>query len=247
MTVRVPTRYPKGVTNVESFNRFNLLGFPDPTQWITYFNDFCSGKDALPNATDEDYVVTKVGAGTIAQTDGLGGLSLLTNAAADDNSVFVQKKGEAFRWAADKKLIFGCRFKASDAVDSDVVIGLQLTDTTPLDVTDGIFFLKADDAANIAFIVEKDNTQLSTNVAVLAADTFIELAFVYDPRKCVNVAGTVTRVFDVYVDGVLVTSVQAAATVPDDEDLCISFGVQNGAAAAKTLTIDWVFAALERS
>jgi len=34
--------------------------------------------------------------------------------------------------------------------------------------------------------------------------------------------------------------------LPDNEELTISFGIQNGAAAAKTMTIDYVTAIVER-
>jgi len=34
--------------------------------------------------------------------------------------------------------------------------------------------------------------------------------------------------------------------LPDDEDLTISFAVQNGAAAIKTLAVDYIFCAKER-
>lgn len=247
MSTRIPTRFPKGVTNVEAADRFNLLAFPDPTKWITYFTDFADAVDSLPNATDANYVVTKTGAGTIAQTDGVGGLSLLTNAAGIADAVWVQKKGEAFKWQSDKKLMFGIRFKVSDATQSVLFHGLQITDNTPVDVTDGIYFTKADEATAISFVTEKDDVPLATALSVaLANDTFIELAFVYNPAKTWRNAGTVTRVFDIYVNGVLVASQNATTTVPDDEDLTVSFGIQNGEAVAKNMTIDWVFAALER-
>ena len=34
--------------------------------------------------------------------------------------------------------------------------------------------------------------------------------------------------------------------VPDDEELTIAFGIQNGAAAAKTMTLDFIICAVER-
>lgn len=241
-----PTRLPKGVVNRESWERFNMFGMLDPTKWITYWDDFAGATDSLPNATDANYTVTKTGAGTIAQADGLGGWSILTNAAADNDAVFVQKKGEAFLWQATKRLFFAIRFKLSDATDSDFVAGLQITDTTPLDVTDGIFFLKADDAATVTFNVEKDNaaSQLAA-FTTLANDTFVELAFEYEGAATV-VNGSAVYRFNVYVNGALAGVVDASTNVPDDELLCVSFGVQNGAAAAKTATIDYIFAALER-
>lgn len=143
-------------------------------------------------------------------------------------------------------MFFEARFKVSDATQSDVVLGLQITDTTPLDVTDGIFFLKADDAATVDFRVEKDNTAATAAAcATLVSDTFIRLGFSYNGRPTVE-AGVTTYQFQVFVDGVFKTYVNATTTAPDDEDLCISFGVQNGEAVAKTMTIDYIFAALER-
>ena len=65
----------------------------------------------------------------------------------------MQKTPAAFSFTPGKKAFFKCRFKVSDATQSDVVIGLQVIDTTPLDVTDGIYFLKPDDAATVNFVV----------------------------------------------------------------------------------------------
>lgn len=248
MVSPVPTRFPKGVNNCLSYDRFNLLGFPDPTKWVTYFDDFAGGTDSLPNATDANYVVTKTGAGTIAQADGSGGWSLLTASAANADNIFVQKKGSAFRWVSTKKLIFGARFKISDSNLESFVMGLQITDTTPLAVSDGIYFLKTTGAATVDFIVAKASV-LSTAAAIgsVVTDTFIELAFVYNGKAVPNPStGVVTYWFDYFINGDLKGSIGATTTAPDTQDLCISFGLQNGEAVAKTMTIDYIFAALER-
>ena len=44
----------------------------------------------------------------------------------------------------------------------------------------------------------------------------------------------------------MVATETTLTNVTDDEDLTISFGIQNGAAAAKTMTVDYIFAAVER-
>jgi hypothetical protein len=240
-----PTRFPGGVATAISASIMGQYGMPDPTQWITYFTDLCGGWDTFPNATDQNYTVTKTGAGTVAPTDGAGGLALITNAAADNDAVFLQRRGEAFRWSSAKRMLFQARFKVSDATQSDVIMGLQITDTTPLDVTDGIFFIKADDAATLSFVVEKDNVQVTQACGSMANDTYIVVGFYYNGKPVV-VNGTTTYVFDVYVNGSLVGQRTATTTVPDDEDLCVSFGVQNGEAVAKTMTVDYIFAAVER-
>lgn len=38
----------------------------------------------------------------------------------------------------------------------------------------------------------------------------------------------------------------ATTNLPDDEELTVSFGIQNGAAAAKTMSVDYIMAVKER-
>ena len=73
-------------------------------------------------------------------------------------------------------------------------------------------------------------------------DTFVTLSFEYDPLD----VATGGSVFRVYQDDVQVGEVTSTTNAPDDEELTLSFGIQNGAAAAKTLTIDFILAAVER-
>lgn len=234
----LPVHFPNGVTNVSAGDPLFHFTMPDPTKWVIYHNDFHTY-----TATDWTITTTEAGAGdaTEALTDGAGGQLLITNDAADDDADFFQKVGEGFRWSSTKKMFFKARFKTSDATQSDIVMGLQITDTTPLDVTDGLFFIKADGAATVNFRIEKDNTATAlSSVATLANDTFVELAFAYLPQHSGG------PVFEVYVDGVRTASTTTTTNAPNDEDLTISFGIQNGEAVAKTLTVDYIFAAVER-
>jgi hypothetical protein len=186
--------------------------------------------------TAGDWTVTETDAGaTQALTDGDGGLLLITNTAADNDLVALQKKGESFRFASGKELFFEARFKVSDATQSDLAIGLQITDTSPLDVSDGVFFLKADGSTSVSFLVEKNGTATTTSVATLVSDTFITLGFNYDGGS----------VLQYCVNGV-VTGTSAVTNLPDDEDLTVSFAIQNGEAVAKTMTVDYIFVAKER-
>ena len=224
------TRFPFGLTNVSEANSLADLGMPSPTKFHSYMEDF-------DYYVAGDWTVTETDAGaTQALTDGDGGLLLVTNTAADNDLVGLQKKGESFRFESGKKLFFEARFKVSDATQSDLAIGLQITDTTPLDITDGVFFIKADGSTSVSFSVEKNNTATTTTaVATMADDTFITLGFNYDGgsvmQYCVNgvVAGTAVT-----------------TNLPDDEDLAISFALQNGEAVAKTMTVDYIFVAKER-
>lgn len=223
------TRFPNGVTNVGEDTIFAAMGQLAPTKFHTYMEDF-------DYYTAANWTVTETQAGaTQALTDGDGGLLLLTNSAADDDLVALQKVGESYRFAAGKKLWFEARLKVSDATQSDLTVGLQITDTSPLDVTDGVFFIKADGSTSVTLRVEKNNTASTATVGTMANDTFITLAFYYDGVSQVQYA----------VNGVVGGAV-AVTNLPDDEDLTVSFAVQNGEAVAKTMTVDYIFVAKER-
>ena len=59
---------------------------------------------------------------------------LITNDDADNDNDFLQLVKEGFKYEAGKQLAFNMRFKTNDATQTDIVAGLQLTDTSPLDV-----------------------------------------------------------------------------------------------------------------
>lgn len=227
------TRFQYGVTNVNETNLFANMVQPDPTLFHQYYNDF-------DTYAAGDWTVTETDSGaTQALTAGDGGWLLITNTAADNDLVALQKNPAAFSFTAGKQTFFRCRFKVSDATQSDVVIGLQVVDTTPLDVTDGVYFLKADGAKTVDVICRKNASTGSTSasaVASLADDTFIELGFYYDG------AGSIAY----EVNGSVLGSLNASSSYLPDTICTVSFALQNGEAAAKTMTVDYVYAATER-
>ena len=85
--------------------------------------------------------------------------------------------------------------------------------------------------------VEKDNSNTTTeDVATMADDTFITTTFFIDK----NASKVFYSIDNADPVGVVNTN------LPDDEELTISFGIQNGEASAQTMTIDYVVAAVER-
>ena len=229
------THFTSGVTNVTTDSTLGKLKAPAPHKYHQYFNDFDTYL-----ASDWTITTTEDGTGSASEAlaDGDGGVLLVTNAAGDNDHDFFQLVKEGFKFESGKQIGFHVRFKTNDATQTDIVAGLQLTDTTPLDVTDGIFFLKSDGAATISFIVEKDSTQSTLTLPnSLADDTFMTLGFIYDPKD---------QKFHVFQNNVLAGTV-VSTNAPDDEELTLSFGIQNGAAAAKTLSVDYVGAYKERT
>jgi hypothetical protein len=235
------THFTSGVTNVVTGGTGELLKQPDPIKYHVYHEDF-------DKYTASDWVITTTeggsGAATEALGDGDGGLLVVTNDDADDDSDEFQWAGgsggviESFKYEATKGLYFKTRFKVNDATQSDFAVGLVITDTTVIDgTTDGIFFRKADGATSIELVIEKDSTETTVSCGDAADDTFMTLGFYYDPR---------IRKFSVYKDNVKVGSA-VNTNAPDDEELAVTFAIQNGAAAAKVMTMDYISAGKERT
>jgi len=229
------TLYPNGVSNASpnTFEGLANLRMPDQTKYHTFFDDFNT-------YLASDWTVTETGSATQALTDAEGGALLVTNAAADNNVSAQQLVAEGFSYEAAKELWFKAKLQVNDATESDLILGLWIkTATAPIATppTDGIFFRKDDGDTNIDFVLAKDSTETeSSAIGTLADATDIELAFHYDG------AGT----FKAYIDDVLVATQTTLTNVPDDELLTVGFAIQNGAAAAKTLTLDYILACKER-
>ncbi|MBD3643549.1 hypothetical protein [Alcanivorax sp.] len=231
-----PTRFPNGLSNVNPESFWGSFGAMSPTKYHQYFNDF--------NAfAAGDWTITTVEAGggsaSEAVTDKLGGALLLTNDAADNDYDNLILAGEGFQFTAGKKLWFEAKLQVSDATESDVFVGLAIkTATDPVGTapTDGAFFRKDDGDTDVDFVVTKDSTATtSTELATLADATDITLSFYYNGVD--NIA--------VWVNGGLVDNV-AVTNIPDDELIAPMMHIQNGAAAAKTMTVDYILAAQER-
>lgn len=105
----------------------------------------------------------EAGAGSASEAldDAVGGVLKITNDDADNDSDQFQKIGEAFKLASGKPLYFEMRFKVSDSVQSDLLLGLCVADATLIPgVSDGVYFRSDDGDANLDFVTEKNATRL---------------------------------------------------------------------------------------
>lgn len=229
------TNFSTGVNNQSATDLLGSLQVLDPSVNHTYFNDF----DVY---TAGDWTVTETQAGAtqaIANED--GGVLLLTNSAADDDLIALQLSKETFKFESGKELFFKARFKVSDATQSDLVIGLQITDTTPLAVTDGVYFRKDDGDTNLDFVVVKNSTATTaTAIRTIANDTYITVGFYYNGVDSIQYFAGTDAVSPTYLGK------SALTNLPDDEELTVSFAIQNGEAVAKTMSIDYIFASKAR-
>lgn len=226
-----PTRFPSGVTNSAQASAMGMFGMPDPTKYHVYFNDF-----------DEDVVgwtetATSVGTGTSAAAvaDADGGILRITTAANENDGLFLESQGESFLLESGKKAWIKARFSVGDAIQSDLIVGLHSTDTTPLDATLRFAFISEDGSAALFFNVDDNTTDAdSDTVATLTDDTFVTVAAYYDGKTSVELFlndAKVATMTDVSLPGA---------------EMAIGFGYLNGAAGAETTDFDYILVAKER-
>jgi hypothetical protein len=227
-----PSRFPNGVGTRKYPDPLYNYPSTDPSDLHRFFDDF----DVY---TSGQWTATVTGTGTTALTAGDGGLLASVTSGANNDANYLQKTTEGFSFEAGKEAWFKARFKVS-ALSSVIVMGLQVTDTTPEDVTDGVYFLSTTGTGAVTTICRKDATTGSASGTgiVLVADTYTEIAWYWNGKSEVQYfqdgrqLGTITGV--------------STSTYLPDTTTTVSFGIRTTTAAAKTLTIDYILAAKSR-
>jgi hypothetical protein len=205
--------------------------------YIEYANDFLFAKDY--NASDWVVTETQAAATQGIAADVLGGALALVNSAADDDVNQLQAAEEWFKTGVGKRAWFECRFKVSDATQSDLFVGFCTTDTTVIaGTTDSLGFRKSDGSTTLQSLSE-DNTVETTNTHLtMADDTYVTVGFYWDG---------ISRVFFYSGSGESRTLVNThTTTIEQTNKLALTLCLQNGDGNARTLTVDYVYVALER-
>lgn len=186
--------------------------------------------DSTGDPTEWTLTAVEVGAGTSTAVLSDNTL-LLTTAGNEDDGPSIQVKGEAFDLASGNYTYFGINFQASEATQSDFLVGLCITDTALLGgLSDGVYFECLDGSTDINFVLEKDSTETTSASAVgtFADATNVTLEFIFDGTNV-----------DSWVNGTLQTRL-ATTNLPDNEQLTPSIEFLTGAASAETLTVNWL-------
>jgi len=168
----------------------------------------------------------------------VGGVLLVTNAAADNDSYQAQWLGEPFKLQTGKFCYCEAKFMTADPIQVDLLFGLCITDTTLIaGFSDGVAWKKDDGDALLDFEAVKNSTPTAQNeIGVLAANTWTRVGFYFD--------GYSTLV--PYLNGAAYTAKKITTNIPDDEELTPSFAIMNGEAAAKSLYLDYLMAVQAR-
>lgn len=229
------TRFQNGVNNLNTGDLFNSLPVPDLSKLHTYFDDF----NFYVNA---DWTTINPGGGAgvaalAANADG-GRITITTGNVADEDTG-IYKIGRGFQLKFGKKAFMRAIVQVDDAVQSDIILGLQdPTAGDPFDPNDGVWIAKEDNAATWSLFSEKDgNISQSAQFGTTVDDTDTRVGFYWDG---------ISRLW-LEVGGAAVGFLDPGANFPDDEVLTPIMYVGNGGLAeARVLQVDYFYAAQER-
>lgn len=237
-----PTRFLSGVTTGPASTPLGNYPLPDPFHTggttgldvVTYANDFFN-----IGSTTLDWVITGASS-TFTTTNGIGGVALVTPGAATTTTT-VASVGSGFQFVSGQKFWYLCRIKMS-AVSSTkaFTFGLQKGSGATGSATDGIWFTKpaSSTVLKLTSVVNSVSTDLVTSVvATVAADTYVDVGFYYDGTDLLVYAS------DVLVARISNVTIGASSTNLTNALLNVGFNVVP--TATDTLSIDYVLAAQE--
>ena len=227
------SRYIRGALAFFGTHRKRLLNAIGENV-VSYIEDFVNlpVDDTTGDPLAWTTTVVEAGSGTttFASTDASGGKAIITTAGNEDDGGNYQLNGESFETTSDQDLYFGTKLAINDADNTDIIVGLAVTDTTLLGgLADGIYFESVDGSASISTVTEASSTATQNDSAGTLVDaTEIELEFYYD-----GTAGNV----EFYIDGTLVNT--HTTNIPSTQ-MRVSVHFLTGEATANTCTIDWI-------
>lgn len=226
------TNFPEGSNNLYAYQALGSYLANMPARMHQWFTDF----DLY---TAAEWTVTETQAGAtqaiLANTD--GGIIALVNSATDDDINAIKWVNNTFVLPTNKSWWIATRLKVSSALVSDVIFGL-VDVMTGFNPAYGVYLTKLNGAATFALAVENNSAITAGSAAspAIVDDTYVDLAITFNKDTGVITAWLNDAPF---ANVTVLTNMPTAALAP-------AIGVQNGDGNARTLSCDWLLAAVER-
>lgn len=261
-----PVRNPAGATSAPPYGMFADCGYGDPTFYHQFYDDFDNslGPAGLWTIT--------AASGSVAQTPGDGGLALFTTGSVSAQFAEIQLPAAnvTLPGTTTKKLFFAARFQLSDVLADVAIVGLCNTTATPFTaVADGVYFSKPNGSAVLNLITVVGGTAttwtIPTAFYTLANATNIDVGFMIDrygtlkvfigsqlygyiPQSGTGAVSTVTgqSLLPVLGPALVIGYPNSTTWSQTSANLNPTAALQTQAAAAKTMTLDFIGVSKER-
>jgi hypothetical protein len=236
-----PRRFLNGISSVSSDNPLGQLPYLDPTTWAIHFDDFLV-YDTAQGTTYYTFTQTNTADAVV----GPSGVVTLTTSGNDNDLGQLQATSGAWQTTSGKKMLFETRvylaLGAGTVAQTEFIAGMTSVQTganfTAADGSartfdDGMAFVSIDGSASVDCLM-CENDVCSTEAAcwTMAADTWYVLSIYHNGS---------TSYF--YVNDALVATM---TTVKPTSVISPVLFVKEGEAQTRTLSIDYILAAVER-
>ncbi len=177
-----------------------------------------------------------------------GGWVRITGAASSDNSGGSLQTRASYNFATGLSVSFKCRALLSNATEGDLLLGLCSPDVSVIaGITDGVYFLKADDGTTVACHIKSAQGSFSSTPDVPAAVFTLDTSpHVFSINVTPGGAANIESVVEFAIDGKVVwrakTQVSASTVF-----LTPTVGFQSGTATGTIYAeVDYISAAQQR-
>ena len=252
--IKKDLRFDEQTNTVNPFNSWPYMALDRIAEFSGYqyyARDFNSPEDYTgpgTGATSGGWILTDTGTSVVAVAASVQfGELVVATGGTDNNDALLQMEGEPWRYVPGKRMGFMAKVRVSDANDAEIVLGLAITDTSPIasNPSDGLFFSASETATEWSFTAAKGAVEVTESAitGTFEDNTYRTVGFL------VNTNGSVS----IY-DGLTPASLALAGTIqsgslglPDDQDLTLTIGVQTGNTGSESIKIDWISIFQERT
>ena len=240
------TNFGYGVTNVSNADPFGKSTMPVRFDYMEFYDDFYDWSDlagaslpAISAPLDSTHAYSRwliTSYGDASEAISNSTLRITNSETENHGDWFQTREALGTTGTSGKELYFEAKINiVSEATQSDLIVGLMATDTTPISSTEGgIWFQKDDGELGIQFKVGSNTITSGTPIINLALNTEYKLSFHYDGTSKISYF-----VNDVKYGVVGITTLPTSPLKP-------IFGIQNGAGTSSSMEIDYIYAAMER-
>ncbi len=204
---------------------------------VKHLQDFATlaSDDTTGDATEwELTIVEGAGSTTHVITDRAGGALLISTGTNENDGLSMQlgaAAGENVKLDGAYPLYVGVRLALGDADQSDLLVGVAVTDTALLGgVADAMYFRSVDESALVYFVAENTSVEDVVSVGTLADGVYVTLEFLFDGEDAIA-----------YFNGQEAGRInKSSPNFPDDQELRLSLEFLTGEGGANTCTVEWL-------
>ena len=229
------TNFDNGMTNNPQDHIFGSMGMPDPTKFITHWDDF----NTFPTFVDGTGNYTAPQTGSIQDEAIVGGVITLISGPTSGDEVIIRTQNPAFSLNSSNKTYFRIKQSIGAVLNRTFIGGLIDTVDQGLFPNQGIFFqmLSGTNVLDLVVRIGSSQVLIASNIATIPENMYFTLEFYWDG---------ISKIYYGMGNSPL-GSLDVAGLVFEDDITAPAIGIVAGDNGVGFLATDYIFANQERN